>query len=154
MNKRVKTSEKQNAHIEYRHLSHQYQRRSFRELLEKWKLYKTSLAKISRNAHITFMPRFSISFFLFNNNHSLLVFCQRIFLVTLNFFFWLWVSSVNTEEDNYSWENRYEILWFKTSSISNFFSFSFNFKVLRTFYYWTKALLTTIFVTFLTSLNV
>lgn len=37
MNKRVKTSEKQNAHIEYRHLSHQYQRRSFRELLEKWK---------------------------------------------------------------------------------------------------------------------
>lgn len=24
MNKRVKTSEKQNAHIEYRHLSHQY----------------------------------------------------------------------------------------------------------------------------------
>lgn len=34
MNKRVKTSEKQNAHIEYRHLSHQYQR-SFRELLEK-----------------------------------------------------------------------------------------------------------------------
>lgn len=121
MNKRVKTSEKQNAHIEYRHLSHQYQRRSFRELLEKWKLYKTSLAKISRNAHITFMPRFSISFFLFNNNHSLLVFCQRIFLVTLNFFFWLWVSSVNTEEDNYSWENRYGILWFKTSSISNFF---------------------------------
>lgn len=85
---------------------------------------------------------------------STLVFCQRIFLVTLNFFFWLWVSSVNTEEDNYSWENRYEILWFKTSSISNFFSFSFNFKVLRTFYYWTKALLTTIFVTFLTSLNV
>lgn len=35
MNKRVKTSGKQNAHIEYRHLSHQYQRRSFRELLEK-----------------------------------------------------------------------------------------------------------------------
>lgn len=93
-------------------------------------------------------------FFLFNNNHSLLVFCQRIFLDTLNFFFLLWVSSVNTEEDIYSWENRYGILWFKTSSISNFFSFSFNFKVLRTFYYWTKALLTTIFVTFLTSLNV
>lgn len=60
-------------------------------------------------------------FFLFNNNHSLLVFCQRIFLVTLNFFFWLWVSSVNIEEDNYSWENRYGILWFKTSSISKFF---------------------------------
>lgn len=35
MNKRVKTSEKQNAHIEYRLLFHQYQRRSFRELLEK-----------------------------------------------------------------------------------------------------------------------
>lgn len=31
------------------------------------------------------------------------------------------VSSVKTEEDNYSWKNRYGILWFKISSIFIYF---------------------------------
>lgn len=67
-----------------------------------------------------------------------------------------WVSSVKTEEDNYSWKNRYgiHVLWFKISSIFIYLFFFKTSKFEETFYNWTKALPTKIFVTFLTSLNV